>query len=122
MNRNTIIGIIVAGAVAAIAVLVIFRGEGVFDVSFFEQDEAQLERFGEDIATLSGDAALLDEIDQTFDDITREGTVVPAEEALDEASINQEGVQANLTPGLNALGGDDAVLEEIDEAFGEVSR
>lgn len=122
MNRNTILGIIVAGAVAGIAVLVIFRGEGVFDVSLFGQDETELERFGEDIATLSRDAALLDEIDQAFDDITGEGIAITAEEALDEASINQEGAKSNLTPALNAFGTDDVVLEEIDEAFGEVSQ
>lgn len=94
--------------------------DNVFDVAQFEEDEAVLENIGNDLESLSQDNAFLDEIDQTFSDILDEGAGISADDALDESSIAQEAAQADLSQTLDAFAADDAVLQELDQVFGDV--
>ena len=118
MKRNILIGV-TAVFVVVVGAFFIFRGEKAFDVSLFEKDEAELTRMGNDIEMLSQDS-VLDEIDQTFSDILDEGAGISADDALDESSIAQEAAQADLSQTLDAFAADDAVLQELDQVFGEV--
>ena len=118
-NKNVII--VIAGIVVIVVVgaFFIFRGEKALDVSLFEKDEAELTRMNNDFEMLSQDS-VLNEIDQTFGDILDEGAGISADDALDESSIAQEAAQADLSQTLDAFAADDAVLQELDQVFGEV--
>ena len=118
-NKNVIIGVAVIAVIVVVGAFFIFRGEKAFDVSFFEKDEAELTRMNNDFEMLSQDS-VLNEIDQTFGDILDEGAGISADDALDESSIAQEAAQADLSQTLDAFAADDAVLQELDQVFGEV--
>ena len=47
---------------------------------------------------------------------------VSAVEALDESSIAKEALEADLSQTLDAFAADDAVLQELDQAFDDVSQ
>ena len=120
MNKNIAIGIAVIIFVVVVGAFFIFRGGGALDVSLFQEDEAELSSFNNDIELFSKDGAALDEIDQTFGDILDEGTVISIDEALDEAAIIKEASQADLSDTLDAFTSDEIILQELDQAFGEV--
>ena len=121
MSKNVVIGIVVVILVVVVGALFISRGEEAFDVSLFDKDEAELTSMGNDIEMLSQDA-VLDEIDQTFSDILDESVGVSAAEALDESSIAKEALEADLSQTLDAFAADEAVLQELDQAFEDVSQ
>ena len=121
MSKNVVIGIVVVILVVVVGALFIPRGEEAFDVSLFDKDEAELASMGNDIEMLSQDA-VLDEIDQTFSDILDEGAGISADAALDESEIAKEAAEADLSETLDAFASDDAVLQELDQAFGDVSQ
>jgi len=121
MNKNIIIGIVVIILVIVAGVLFISRGEEAFDVSLFDKDEAELTSIGNDIEMLSQDV-VLDEIEQTFNDILDEGAGISADAALDESEIAKEAAEADLSQVLDAFASDEAVLQELDQAFGDVSQ
>ena len=118
-NKNIILGISII-VMVVVGAFFIFRGDKALDVSLFEKDEAELTRMSNDLESLFQDNAFLDEIDQTFSDILDEGAGISASDALDESSIAQEAAQADLSQTLDAFAADDAVLQELDQVFGEV--
>ena len=122
MNRNIVIGIAVVVLVVVVGAFVIFRGDKAFSVSVFKKDEAELAKINNDVEMFFQDNTVLDEIDQTFGDILDEGTGISAGAALDEASIAQEASQADLSQTLDAFAADETALQELDQAFGEVSQ
>ena len=121
MSKNIVIGVIVVILVVVAGAFFTFRGEEAFDVSLFDKDEAELTSIGNDIEMLSQDV-VLDEIEQTFGDILDESVGVSAVEALDESSIAKEALEADLSQTLDAFAADDAVLQELDQAFDDVSQ
>ena len=121
MNKNIVIGIVVIILVIVAGVLFISKEEEAFDVSLFDKDEAELTSIGNDIEMFSQDA-VLDEIEQTFGDILDEGAEISADAALDESEIAKEAAEVDLSQALDAFASDEAVLQEIDQAFGDVSQ
>lgn len=119
INKDIVRYAIVVVLVAVVGAFFIFRGEKAFDISGFEKDEMELTRMSNDFEALF-QGTILDEIDQTFSDILDEGAGISADDALDESSIAQEAAQADLSQTLDAFAADDAVLQELDQVFGEV--
>lgn len=119
-NRKVIISIVIF--VMVVGAFFVFRGDKAFSISLFEKDEAGLAKINNDIEIFFQDNTVLSEIDQTFSDILDEGAGISADAALDEASIAQEASQANLSQILDAFEADEAALQELDQAFGEVSQ
>lgn len=122
MNKNIIIGIVVAVLVVVVGAFLLLRSDRAFDVSVLAQDETELAKMAEDFDAFSQDNAVLSEVDQTFGDILGEQDGISAEEALDEISITNEASQADLEQTLNAFAADQAALQELDQTLGEVSQ
>ncbi len=120
-NKNIII---VIGAVifAVAAGAFFFRGEEIIDVSVLELDEAEITRLGNDIEILFEENVILDEINQTFIDISDDGSGISVNDALNLDLINGEASQADLSVSFDAFTADEAILTELDQSFGEVSR
>ena len=116
MNRNIIIGIVVVLVLVVGAFLILGRGGGGIDVSVFVPDEAELNSMATDIEAFSEDDIVLNEVDDTFDDITDAG------DAFSLDTIDQEVSEVDLSATLDAFAADDTVLDEIDQTFGEVSQ
>ena len=119
--------IVMGGALFVIlAILVgaffLLTADKALDVAQFEKDEAVLNEIGADIDILSQDDALFNEIDQTFGDILDEVAGIPSEEALDTSSIDAEASQVDLSDTLDAFDADNALLQELDQIFDEVSQ
>lgn len=117
MNRNIIIGIVVVIIILA-GVFLIFKSKPALDTALFDKDEAELNAFNNDIALFDQDNTVLDEINQTFNDILNEGAVVSAESALDLTSLEQEASAVDFSSELNIF--DEDILQELDQSFGEV--
>ena len=115
MNKKIIIGIVVLVLVVG-ALFIIGRGGEVIDVSVFAPDESELNSLGSDINMFVQDDVVLDEVDDTFGDITDAG------DALNINTIDQEAVEADLTATLDAFDGDETILNELDQVFGEVMQ
>ena len=98
------------------ALFIIGRGGEVIDVSVFAPDESELNSLGSDINMFVQDDVVLDEVDDTFGDITDAG------DALNINTIDQEAVEADLTATLDAFDGDETILNELDQVFGEVMQ
>jgi len=116
MNKNIIIGVVVVLVLVVGALLILGRGGEVIDVSVFAPDEAELNSMATDIEAFSADDTVLDEIDDTFGDITDAG------DAFSIDTIDQEAADADLSVTLDAFAADDTVLDEIDQTLGEVSQ
>ena len=116
MNKNIIIGIVVVLVLVVGAFLILGRGGESIDVSVFVPDEAELNSMAVDIEAFSADDIVLNEVDDTFGDITDAGGAF----SLD--TIDQEAAEADLSAALDAFAADDTVLDEIDQTFGEVSQ
>ena len=69
MNRKIIIGVVLVLVVGAF--FISGRGGEVIDVSVFAPDESELNSMTTDIEAFSGDDAVLDEIDQTFGEVSQ---------------------------------------------------
>lgn len=113
-----IIGVIVVVAVILVGAFLIFRGKPSIDTALFDKDEAELSAFNNNIALFDQDNTILDEINQTFSDILDEGAIVSAESALDLTSLEQEASVVDFSGDLNIL--NENILQELDQAFGEV--
>lgn len=120
-NKTIVIGVIAVLVIVGGAFF-IFRGDKAFDVSQLDRDAAKLDSMAADIDAFSRDDVALEELNQTFSDILDETAGISAAEALDEQSIAQEASQADFGQTLNAFAADDAALQELDQAFGEVSQ
>jgi len=120
-KNNILIGVVVV-LVIVVGAFFIFRGEKAFDVSVLDQDVAGLNSIANDLDAFSKDNVVVEEMNQTFSDILDETAGISAAEALDEQSIAQEASQADFGQTLNAFAADDAALQELDQAFGEVSQ
>jgi len=122
MNRNMLIRGAIVLLVVVVGAFLFLRGGGVFDTSQFTKDEAELLRINSTIELFAQDSVILDEIDQTFFDITDSVVGISAGDALSESSINQEASQIDLSQTLDDFAADDTVLEEVDQGLGEVSK
>jgi len=123
MFKNKNIIMVIGAAIFAVAAgAFFFRGEDVIDVSVFETDEAEIRSLGGDIEILFQENVILDEIDQTFMDISDDGSGISANNALNLDLINSEASQADLSVSFDAFKADEAILTELDQSFGEVSR
>ncbi|MCP6719522.1 MAG: hypothetical protein KJI71_04840 [Patescibacteria group bacterium] len=120
MNRNIIIGIVIV-IIILVGAFFIFRG-GPIDTSAFKADEAELDRFNQDIEAASQDSGIFNEFTQTFLDILDEVAPIPPGEALDEASINQDAAESDLSDSLDSFAADESALQEFDDTFEEVSQ
>lgn len=122
-QKNIVMG---AALFLILAVLVgaffLLTADKALDIAQFEKDEAVLNEIGADIDVLSQDDTLFDEIDQTFGDILDEVAGIPSEEALDTSSIDAEASQVDLSDTLDAFDADNALLQELDQTFDDVSQ
>lgn len=119
MNKNILIGAIVIFIIVGGAFLLV-GGNGAFDTRQFTKDEAELLSIGSDIELFSQDSAILDEIDQTFTDISDVVFGISAGDALSEGSINQEAAQVDLSQTLDDFALDDITLSEVEQGLDEV--
>lgn len=127
MNKNIVMGLVVAVFVVVVGAFLFLSGDKAFNVSMLSQsalgrDEAELSNMSEDLEAFSQDNNVLSEVDQTFADILDEQVGISAEEALDEASIASEASGADLGQTLNTFAADEAALQELGQAFGEVAQ
>lgn len=120
MNKNIIISLAVVVFVVVAGAL-LYRGGGTgFNISALGRDEAELSKMSEDLDAFYQDNVILSEVDQTFADIMDERVGISAEEVFDESSISNEASGADFEQTLNAFVADEATLQELDQAFGEV--
>lgn len=116
----------IGGAIVLFVVVVgaffLLGGGETFDTAQFTQDEAELTRINSAVELFAQDNAILDEIDQTFADITNAVAGISAGDALSESSIDQEASQVDLSQTLDDFAADDIVLGEVDQGLGEVSQ
>lgn len=122
-NKNIIIGVIVVLVVVGGAFL-LFKSKtpSIVDTSSLASDESELAAFQADIDSFAGDEAVLSELDQTLDDVAEAGGEINAAEAIDSALISQEGSGVDFSKDLAGFTSDDAALQELDQAFSEVSQ
>lgn len=123
MNRNVIIGIIVF--IIIIGGLLLFsRGKAPSAVKtgVISEEEDGLATFGSELDLFAGDEIVLDEINQALVDVAEITEAVSAAEAIDSASISQEANQADLSNDITSFNNDEAQLQELDQAFSEVSQ
>lgn len=118
MSKNIVIVIIIG--IVLVGAFFVFKGKGPIDTALFGKDEAGLAAFGNDIASFDQDDAVLDELDQTFNDILDESAVLSVESALDLASIETEASLADFSGDLDVFS--EAVLQEVSQALGEASQ
>lgn len=122
INKNTLVGGSIAFLVIVVGAFFFLGGGGAFDTGQFAEDEAELSRINSAVELFSRDSAILDEIDQTFVDITDEAAGISAGDALSESSINQEALQIDLSQTLDDFAADDTMLQELDQSLGEISQ
>lgn len=108
--------------VVVVGAFFLLGGGGDFGTSQFVKDEAELAKINSALELFSQDSAILDEIDQTFADITGTTVGISAGEALSESSINQEASQVDLSQIFDDFAADDTILQEVDQGLGEVSQ
>ena len=117
MSKNVIIGIAVVVLVVVVGVFFILgRGGEVIDVAVFIPDETELNSMAADIEAFSQDEIILNEVEDTFGDIT------DARDAFSIDTIDQEAAEVDLSATLDAFDEDENILNELDQVFGEVSQ
>jgi len=120
-NKIVMGAVLFVALLATVGVFFILQSDAL-DVAQFEKDEAVLNEISTDLNALSGDEALLNEIEETFGDILDEIAGIPIEEALNISSIDAEASQVDLSGTLDAFDADNALLQELDQTFDEVSQ
>lgn len=121
MNKNVLI---VVGVILLIAIAGLWIREIsiLTPISASEQDEAELSAIAVDLETFSADNIAIEETAQGFSDILDEGAGISASKTLDEPSIAQEFLQADLSDTLNDFETDETAMKELDQIFGEILR
>lgn len=124
MNKNTLIVI----AISMLLVIIVFsisiitkspapKSAILIDIATYQNDEAELNSFEKDLAVSNKDENLFTEIDQTYSDI-----LDLSELAFDEDLISKEGAIADFSEDLKSFSDDETAMEELDQAFVEISQ
>jgi hypothetical protein len=124
MNKN----ILIIVTVFTLLVIIVFsisiikknpapKPETIIDIASYQNDEAKIDSFEEDLTKSNQDENLFLEIDQTYSDI-----LDLSESALDEDLILKEGTAADFSEDLKSFSDDEIALEELDQAFIEISQ
>ena len=122
-NKTIVIGVITVLVIVGGAFL-LFKSKApkVVDLSALTSEESELTAFNADLASFAGDEIVLSELNQTLNDVVETTGAISATESIDSTSISQEGSQVDLSKDLAGFISDDAALQELDQALGEVTQ
>ncbi len=122
-NKTIVIGVIAVLVIVGGAFL-LFKSKAptVVDMGALTSEESELAAFDADLASFAGDEVVLSELDQTLNDVAETTSAISATESIDSTSIGQEGNQVDFSKDLAGFTSDDAALQELDQAFGEVTQ
>jgi hypothetical protein len=119
-NKNLILAIFAVFIIVIAVFLMSTRAPSVVDMAGLKNEENELEAFDADLTSFDADQSVLSELDQTLGDAADAGGKVSAAETFDSLSIGQEAGQSDFSQDLTGFTSDDALLPELDQAFGEV--
>ena len=122
MNKNVLIGIIALVIVVGGAFLLYKGNQLSVDTGALSSEEKSFTSLENDMSSFAQDETVLNEVNQTYNDIAQDSGAVSSSDAFNGASIASEARQVDFSSDVNAFNSDNVALQGASQASGEVAQ